>query len=221
MTFYWRKSTVWPWETIFSQKLPKKQLFWRTRFWITWLWRGLAPTILKIMNFLAGASKNTGHERSDEPWADLLRSKLSDWQQFENFFGADTKNSKKRRFLLKTLLLDIFWWENFSRIGPCQSSLPEVSENVVLFGRTIFLTGVIAAQSQHRAAKVCLSRKISDVTKKRHGHNFEFSGLKRIAGLVHHMSYLGYSFQAQKIKIVAVSFFCDIVFGCRKKLKYY
>ena len=37
---------------------------------------------------------------------------------------------------------------------------------MVLFGRTIFLTGVIAAQSQHRAAKVCLYRKISDVKKK-------------------------------------------------------
>ncbi len=36
----------------------------------------------------------------------------------------------------------------------------------ILFGRTIFLTGVIAAQSQHRAAKVCLSQKISDVKKK-------------------------------------------------------
>ena len=173
------------------------------------------------MNFLAGASKNTGHERSDEPWADLLRSKLSDWQPFENFFGADTKNSKKRRFLLKTLLLDIFWWENFSRIGPCQSSLPEVSENVVLFGRTIFLTGVIAAQSQHRAAKVCLSRKISDVKKKRHGHNFDFSDLKRIGWVTNRVDQTCYSFQVWKIKIVAVSFFFDIGFVCRKKLKYY
>ena len=60
------------------------------------------------MNFLAGASKNTGHERSDEPWADLLGSKLSDWQPFEIFLGAAMENCKKRRFLLKTLLLDIF-----------------------------------------------------------------------------------------------------------------
>ena len=82
------------------------------------------------------------------------------------FWSGNGKLQKKAFFLLKTLLLDIFWWENFSRIGPCESSLPEVSENVVLFGRTIFLTGVIAAQSQHRAAKVCLSRKISDVKKK-------------------------------------------------------
>ena len=125
-------------DRIFSQKLPENHLYWRQDFWITWLWRGLAPTILKIMNFFAGVSKNMGHERSDEPWADLLRSKLSDWQPFEIFFGAAMENCKKRRFWIKTLLLDIFWWENFSRIGPCQSSLPEVSENVVLFGRTIF-----------------------------------------------------------------------------------
>ena len=45
------------------------------------------------------------------------------------------------------------------------------------------------------------------VTKKSHGHNFDFSGVKRIAGAVHHMSYLGYSFHARKIKIVTVSFF--------------
>ena len=43
--------------------------------------------------------------------------------------------------------------------------------------------------------------------KKRHGHNFDFSGLKRIAGLVHSISYPTYSFQPRKIKIVAVSFF--------------
>ena len=42
--------------------------------------------------------------------------------------------------------------------------------------------------------------------KKKNCHNFEFSGLKRIAGVVHPMSYLGYSFQARKIKIVAVLF---------------
>ena len=45
--------------------------------------------------------------------------------------------------------------------------------------------------------------------KKRHGHNFDFSGLKRIAGLVHPISYPTYSFQVRKIKIVAVSFFLD------------
>ena len=54
-----------------------------------------------------------------------------------------------------------------------------------------------------------LSPKIRGVTKKRHGHNFEISGMKRISAVVHPMSYLGYSFQARKIKIVAVLFFFD------------
>ena len=49
------------------------------------------------------------------------------------------------------------------------------------------------------------------MSKKRHGHNFEFSGLKKIAGVVHPISYPAYSFQAWKIKIVAVSLFFDIL----------
>ena len=55
--------------------------------------------------------------------------------------------------------------------------------------------------------------------KKKNCHNFEFSGTKRISALVNPMSYVGYSFQARKIKIVAVSFFCDTAFCCWKKLK--
>ena len=80
---------------------------------------------------------------------------------------------------------------------------------MVLFGRASFLTGVIAGQSQIMSAKVEVSPKLGGVKKKRHGHNFDFSGLKRIAGVVHPISYPTYSFQAQKIKIVAVTFFCD------------
>ena len=133
-----------------------------------------------------------------------------------NFFGADTKNCKKRRFLLKTLLLDIFWWENFSKIGPCESSLPELSENVVLFGHTIFLTGVIAAQSQHRAAKVCLSRKISDVTKNSHGHNFEFSDPPLNQRLGNPLFSALIQRRLWKLKIVAVSFFLTSVLDVEK-----
>ena len=48
-------------------------------------WRGLALTILKIMTFSTGVLKNTGHKLSDELWADLLGSKLSDWQPLEFF----------------------------------------------------------------------------------------------------------------------------------------
>ena len=38
--------------------------------------------------------------------------------------------------------------ENFSGVGPCESSHPDLSENVVVLGRGSFLTGVIAAESQ-------------------------------------------------------------------------
>ena len=78
---------------------------------------------------------------------------------------------------------------------------------MVLFGRASFLTGVIAAQSQHRAEKVGASSKISNVKKKRHGHNFDFSALKRIARLLDIVENPCYSFRGRNPKIVAVSLF--------------
>ena len=51
ITLWGLKWTVWPWKTIFSQKVPKNHPVWQQDFRITWLWRGLAPTILKIMTF--------------------------------------------------------------------------------------------------------------------------------------------------------------------------
>ena len=51
-----------------------------------------------------------------------------------------------------------------------------------------------------------------NVTKKRHGHNFDFFGPKRIARLLDIVEKPCYSFQTKKIKIVAVSFFCDIAY---------
>ena len=73
------------------------------------------------------------------------------------------ENCKKQRFFPKPLLLDIFVRQNYSRIGPCESSRPEASENVVLFGRATFLTGVIAAQSQQRAEKVGVSSGLGSI----------------------------------------------------------
>ena len=51
--------------------------------------------------------------------------------------------------------------------------------------------------------------------KKRHCHNINFWSLKRIAGRPHHVRRPGYSFQAPKIEIVAVSFFCDASFPAK------
>ena len=78
---------------------------------------------------------------------------------------------------------------------------------MVLFGRASFLTGVIAAQSQIMSAKVEVSPKLGGVKKKRHGHNFDFSGLKGIGWVTNRVDQTCYSFQPRKIKIVAVTFF--------------
>ena len=56
--------------------------------------------------------------------------------------------------------------------------------------------------------------KLRGVTKKRHGHNFDFFGPKRIARLLDIVEKPCYSFQTKKIKIVAVSFFLTpLIFG--------
>ena len=91
---------------------------------------------------------------------------MTDWQPVEIFFGADTKNWRKRRFLSNSLLLDIFVREIFSGIGPYESSRPEDYEKVVVFGRRSFLTGIIVAQSQILGAssKIRLCRKKDTAT---------------------------------------------------------
>ena len=79
--------------------------------------------------------------------------------------GGVIENLTTHRMSKIEFLLDIFVRQKFSLIGPCESSRPKDSENVVIFGRASFLTGVIAAQSQQRAEKVGESPKIGNVTK--------------------------------------------------------
>ena len=52
------------------------------------------------------------------------------------------------------------------------------------------------------------------VTKKRHGHNFDFWGLKRIARPSNMVGRTCYSFQTSKLIIVAVSFFRNASYFC-------
>ena len=47
--------------------------------------------------------------------------------------GGDTENDRKRRFLLKSPLLDIFVRKIFSGVVPSERARPEDSENVVVF----------------------------------------------------------------------------------------
>ena len=69
------------------------------------------------------------------------------------------------------------------------------------------LNGSYRPSKMDESEKTGPSPKISGVKKKRHGHNFEFWGLKRIARPANHVWRPCYSFQTPKIDIVAVSFF--------------
>ena len=82
--------------------------------------------------------------------------------------GGDTENDRKRRFLLKSPLLDIFVKTFCSWVVPCERARTQLSEYVGHIGVQMIKTIVIAGQSQDRAAKVGLSRKIGDVTKNRY-----------------------------------------------------
>ena len=79
--------------------------------------------------------------------------------------GGDTENDRKRRFLLKSPLLDIFVKKIFSGVVPSERARTHDSEYVGHIGVQMIKTIVIAAQSQDRSAKVGSSRKIGDVKK--------------------------------------------------------
>ena len=149
--------------------------------------------------------------------------KLQYWsnQKFLKFFLRGTpKNAKNGFFLLFGNLLEILTLKHISRVPPCESSRPDVSENVVVFVPRSFWSGVIAAQSWRTAKFLGPLQKIRGVAKKRHGHNNEFWALKRIAGPPNHVRRPCYSFQDPKLNIVAVSFFCNARFYWNFFLKF-
>ena len=61
--------------------------------------------------------------------------------------------------------------------------------------------------------------KIRGVAKKRHGHNFDFSDSPLNQRGPHMVGPTLIQWRVRKIKIVAVSFFCNTAFCCWKKLK--
>ena len=69
------------------------------------------------------------------------------------------------------------------------------------------LNGSYRPSKMDESEKTGPSSKIRGVTKKRHGHNFEFWGLKRIAYRPHHVRRPCYSFRSSKLIIVDVLFF--------------
>ena len=136
------------------------------------------------------------------------------------FWRVSRKNAKTGIFLHLVKLSEILLLHHISRVPPCESWRPDGSENVGLIGFLSFWTGVIAAQSRKKVKFSGPLAKIRGVTKKRHGHNFQNRGLKRIAGVVNPIDYPCYSFQTSNLKIVAVSFFWDAAFPCNFFLKF-
>ena len=98
ITLYSRKWTVWPWEAIFSKKMPEKQLFWVSRFRINWLWAAITPVQNLQISKTTTFSESWGRQLSDELPGSPLASILSDWRPLENFYQRDTKNFQKRTF---------------------------------------------------------------------------------------------------------------------------
>ena len=196
----------WAKTMIFSKKVVKKQLFWVSRLWIIQLRTGLWPIFLKISLTSTGVLKNLEHKLQNELWARRQTSILAESKFFEIFLRSITKKCQKRFFLLFGKLLEILILKHISRVPPWESSRPDVSENVVVFGPRSSGMGVIAARSWRTAKFLGPLQKIRGVTKKRHGHNNEFWALPSNQRGTNHVGPTLIPYQSPKLNIVAVSY---------------
>ena len=119
------------------------------------------------------------------------------------------ENAKKTPKLekLKRNVLQFLKRYDLYRVVPWESWRPENSENVVVFEFWRFQTIVIGRQSWVKIEEKIPRR--GTVTKKRHGHNFEFWAPKLNQRGTNMVVSTLIQFQAVIIKIVAVSFFLD------------
>ena len=60
-----------------------------------------------------------------------------------------------------------------------------------------------------KSSKISKKKWVGGGVKKKNCHNFDFSGLKRIAKVTHRVDYACYSFHTRKLKIVAVLIYGD------------
>ena len=79
--------------------------------------------------------------------------------------------------------------------------VPRLQKMWYFLGLTVFKVELLALKVRSNFKKKSRQK---NVTKKRHGHNFEFFGPKRIARLLDIVEKSCYSFQTKKIKIVTV-----------------
>ena len=122
-----------------------------------------------------------------------------------NFFGGRQWKNAKKQFFHKTLISQNLLKEaNIQARSMWKLTFRAFRKCGTYWACHVF-NGSYRPSKMDESEKTDPSPKISGV--KRHGHNFEFWGLKRIARPANHVWRPCYSFQTPKIDIVAVSFF--------------
>ena len=87
--------------------------------------------------------------------------------------------------------------------------VPRIPKMWYFLGLAVFKVELLALKVRSNLKKIPQKK----MSKKRHGHNFDFFGPKRIARLLDIVEKPCYSFQTRKIKIVAVPFFLHYLFA--------
>ena len=157
--------------------------------------------------------KSVGHKVSNELWGGMLASMLSDRQPLEFFLESIAKKCENGHFFA----FSQFKWD-FATASYIQgTTMWKLTSwrfwKCGTYWVFKFLNGSYWWSKSEDSEILASLAKISGVTKKRHGRNFQNRGLKRIAGVVNPIDYPCYSFQTSNLKIVAVSFFCNAAFS--------
>ena len=126
------------------------------------------------------------------------------------FLGGGNEKMQKNDFFHKTLISQNLLKEANIQARSMWKLTSRAFRKCGTYWACHVFNGSYRPSKMDESEKTGPSPKISGVKKKRHGHNFEFWGPKRIARPANHVWRPGYSFQAPKIDIVAVSFFLDI-----------
>ena len=160
--------------------------------------------------------ENREHKLRNELWARRQASILSDSKFSEFFLQSITKNCQKRVYFAFQQITWDFDIETHIQGTTMWSLTSRAFRKCGSFWAWEFLNRSYCCSKLTDCEILGPLPKIRGVPKKRHGHNNEFWGLKRIAGPPHHVRRPCYSFQTPKLNIVAVSFFWNASFPAKK-----
>ena len=125
------------------------------------------------------------------------------------FLGGGNEKMQKNDFFHKTLISQNLLKEANIQARSMWKLTSRAFRKCGTYWACHVFNGSYRPSKMDESEKTDPSPKISGVQKKRHGHNFEFWGLKRIGSLANWVVYSCYSFQNVIFKIGWVLFFCD------------